>query len=158
MKPLMTAFLAGILFALGLGIGGMTQPSKVVGFLDLFGNWDPSLIFVMLGAIVVNASLYPLIRKRSAPLFMPTFSIPTRKDVDLRLVGGAALFGIGWGLGGFCPGPAIVATASAQSMVLIFVAAMVAGMYLFQIVDRFLTTRPGMEPDSHRGLKTAVSH
>ena len=145
MTSLLVSFLSGLVFALGLGISGMTQPAKVIGFLDFTGNWDPSLAFVMVGAIMVHALLYRLIRRRSSPLFAPTFAIPTRTDIDLRLVGGATLFGIGWGIGGFCPGPALTSLASGHSTVLIFVAAMITGMYLYKLTER-LQARPAGTP------------
>lgn len=107
------AFAAGALFAAGLGISGMTQPSKVIGFLDVAGAWDPSLLFVMGAAVAVHFVLGRIIRRRATPLWDTSFHLPTRKDIDARLVFGAAMFGIGWGLGGFCPGPGIVAAASA---------------------------------------------
>lgn len=133
MNSALAAFIAGVIFAIGLAIGGMTKPAKVAGFLDFTGNWDPSLMFVMGGAVMTHALLYRLIRKRSTPLFTAAFSVPTRKDIDIRLLGGAALFGIGWGLSGFCPGPAITSLASGQTPVLIFVAAMIVGMYLYTV-------------------------
>ncbi len=136
MNSALAAFAAGLIFSIGLALSGMTQPGKVTAFLDLFGNWDPSLAFVMMGAIAVHTLLYRVIRQRTAPLFARTFSIPTRSDLDARLIGGAALFGIGWGLGGFCPGPAVTSLASGQSSVLIFVAAMVAGMFVYQVIDK----------------------
>jgi uncharacterized membrane protein YedE/YeeE len=135
MIPLVAAFLSGVVFALGLGISGMTQPAKVIGFLDITGTWDPSLAFVMIGAIAVYALLYPLIRRRLTPVIAPTFSLPARKDIDLRLIGGAALFGIGWGVGGFCPGPALTSIASGYPPIVIFVVAMIAGMYLYQFIE-----------------------
>ena len=135
MNSLLASFASGLIFALGLGISGMTQPAKVTAFLDFFGNWDPSLACVMIGAITVHAVLYRLIRHRSSPLFASAFSIPTRQDLDLRLVGGAALFGVGWGLGGFCPGPAVTSLVSGRGSVVIFVAAMIAGMYLYKLVE-----------------------
>lgn len=133
MNSSIAAFASGLVFALGLGLSGMTQPAKVTAFLDIAGKWNPSLAFVMVGAILVHAVLYRLIRHRQTPLFASTFTIPTRTDIDARLVGGAALFGIGWGLGGFCPGPAITSLASGNIPVLIFVIAMLAGMYLFKL-------------------------
>ena len=136
MNASLAAFVAGLIFSVGLAISGMTQPGKVTAFLDIFGNWDPSLAFVMIGAIAVYAVLYRIIRHRPAPLYAAAFSIPTRSDLDARLLGGAALFGIGWGLGGFCPGPAVVSLASGQSAVIVFVVAMVAGMFLYQLVDK----------------------
>ncbi len=135
MKPVLTALAAGALFALGLGISGMTQPAKVLGFLDVTGRWDPTLAFVMVGALAVHFVLYRLIRKRRAPLFDSRFDVPTRRDVDLRLVAGAALFGVGWGLSGQCPGPALTNLATGAWTALVFVAAMALGMILHRRVD-----------------------
>jgi uncharacterized membrane protein YedE/YeeE len=136
MNSRIAAFISGLIFALGLGISGMTQPAKVTAFLDITGNWDPSLAFVMGGAILVHAVLSRLIQRRTTPLFASTFAVPTRTDIDMRLVGGAVLFGIGWGLGGFCPGPAVTSLASGNTAVVIFVIAMLAGMYLFKLVEQ----------------------
>ncbi len=130
MKSLLLSFASGIVFALGLGISGMTRPVKVIGFLDFAGHWDPSLAFVMIGAISVYFVAYRWIRKRPVPLLAEKFSIPQRKDIDPALVIGAAVFGAGWGLGGFCPGPALTSLASGAAPVVVFVGAMVAGMYL----------------------------
>jgi hypothetical protein len=133
MMRLVGPFVAGFLFALGLGVSGMTHPEKVIAFLDFFGAWDPSLGFVMAGAIGVYAPLSGIIARRAAPLCADGFSIPTRCDLDPKLVAGAALFGIGRGLGGFCPGPAIVAVPSANPAVLVFVASMIGGMAAFEL-------------------------
>ena len=130
MKANLAAFGAGSLFAVGLAISGMTRPSKVVGFLDIAGAWDPSLAFVMIGAIAVHFVAHRLIRRRASPIFDAKFHLPTRKDIDLRLVLGAALFGVGWGLGGFCPGPALVTAAGGAFGALVFVGAMAAGMLI----------------------------
>jgi hypothetical protein len=111
MKALLAAFGAGSLVAVGLAISGMTKPSKVVGFLDVAGPWDPSLVLVMAAAVAVTFVAYRLILRRASPIFDMKFHLPTRKDIDRRLVLGAALFGVGWGLGGFCPGPGLVAGA-----------------------------------------------
>lgn len=135
MNLLFIAFVSGLVFALGLGLGGMTQPAKVTAFLDFAGDWDPSLAFVMIGAIGVYATLYRFIRRLPSPLFSTTFALPTRTDIDPRLVGGAALFGVGWGLAGFCPGPALTSLASGETSVLLFVVSMLAGMYLYKLVD-----------------------
>jgi uncharacterized protein len=134
MKRLLVSFASGIVFALGLGISGMTRPVKVIGFLDFAGKWDASLAFVMVGAIAVYFIAYRLIRKRSAPLFAEKFSVPGQKDIDLNLIVGAAIFGAGWGLGGFCPGPAITSLASGVTPVAVFVIAMAAGIYLHSMV------------------------
>lgn len=129
---LVTVFLSGVLFALGLGISGMTQPAKIIGFLDIFGAWDPSLVFVMAGAVGVNVVLYRLSVKRLRPLFAPAFTLPPKNTVSASLVTGAALFGIGWGLSGYCPGPALVSSVTGWGSVLAFVGSMLAGMYLYQ--------------------------
>ena len=126
----LTAFIAGLLFAAGLGLGGMTQPAKVFGFLDIAGSWDPSLAFVMLGAIAVHATAVRRILRRPAPLFAVRFALPTRRDIDARLVVGAALFGAGWGLVGYCPGPAVAALGGGVPAAAVFVPAMVAGMWM----------------------------
>jgi hypothetical protein len=135
MKTAIAALAVGFIFAIGLGISGMTKPSKVVGFLDLFGNWDPSLIFVMAGAIAVHFVTYRVIRKRASPLLVPNWQVPTKTELTPALVIGAVLFGVGWGLGGFCPGPAMTSLASLQSKPLIFVISMLVGMYLFKFID-----------------------
>lgn len=130
MKGNAWAGLSGLLFGIGLGVSGMTLPSKVLGFLDVAGDWDPSLAFVMVGAIAVYAGLSWLIRKRPSPWFRSQFAIPTRRDLDPRLIAGAALFGVGWGIGGFCPGPALVTLGAALPSAIVFTAAMIAGMVL----------------------------
>jgi uncharacterized protein len=136
MNAVLMSFVSGLIFAVGLALSGMTQPAKVTAFLDFTGDWDPSLACVMVGAILVHAVLYRLIRRRPSPVFAATFAVPTRKDIDARLIGGAALFGIGWGLGGFCPGPAITALASGRGTVVLFVVAMLAGMSLYTLAER----------------------
>jgi uncharacterized protein len=133
-KANLSAFGIGSLFAIGLALSGMTKPSKVVGFLDLFGAWDASLAFVMIGAIAVHLVAHRLIARRTSPLLEARFHLPTRKDIDPRLVVGAGLFGVGWGLGGFCPGPAIVALPVGRWEVFLFVAAMVAGMAIYRLI------------------------
>lgn len=132
MKTATFSAVSGALFALGLVVSGMTSPQKVVGFLDVFGAWDPSLAFVMIGAIGVHALLYRLIVKRG-PLGGIKLQVPRRREIDLRLVAGAALFGVGWGLGGVCPGPGLVGMMSGTAPFLVFVAAMLGGMTLFSI-------------------------
>ncbi len=136
MKPSSTALAAGALFGLGLGVSGMTLPAKVKGFLDVAGSWDPTLAMVMVGAIGVHFVLFRLILRRRAPLFDTRFDVPTRRDIDLRLVGGAMLFGVGWGLSGQCPGPALTNLATGAPTALVFVAAMAAGMVIQRLVDR----------------------
>lgn len=135
-RSLLVPTLSGAFFAAGLVLSGMTRPGKVVAFLDVAGAWDPSLAFVMVGAIAVQAVAWWLSRRMSAPWAADAFVLPTFRDVDARLLGGAVLFGVGWGLGGFCPGPVLVSLATGSTNVLVFVAAMFAGMKLFQLVDR----------------------
>jgi uncharacterized membrane protein YedE/YeeE len=134
------AFASGLLFAVGLGVAGMTRPSKVIGFLDLFGSWDPSLALVMGGAVAVGLTTFPKILRRASPLFASRFFLPARRVVDARLFFGSALFGVGWGLAGVCPGPALVAALSGAAPILLFVATMVAGIV---VADRFLPERQG---------------
>lgn len=125
----------GFIFALGLGISGMTQVQVVRGFLDITGEWNASLLGVMVGAIGVHGLLFLLIKKRTSPVLESKFHLPTKKDLDWRLLSGAALFGIGWGWTGICPGPGIVAAVSGNTHILIFVVSMLAGMALFKIVE-----------------------
>jgi uncharacterized protein len=134
MKLAISSLIAGTLFGIGLAISGMMNPAKVLGFLDITGDWDPTLAFVMGGALLVTAPGYALLRRKNATLFGGKLQLPTRKDIDGRLLGGAALFGIGWGLGGFCPGPALSGLATGVGGVYVFVAAMVAGMLLFRLL------------------------
>lgn len=125
-----SALAAGILFGAGLMIGGMTDPAKVIGFLDLAGQWDPSLAFVMGAALCVTVPVSRLVKGRSRPLLESRFFLPTKTDLDRPLIGGSALFGIGWGIAGLCPGPAIASLASGAPEILGFVVAMIAGMWL----------------------------
>ncbi len=135
MRSSLTAFLSGLIFAIGLGLSGMTNPANVIGFLDIAGHWDFRLAFVMGGAIAVHAALRPLIHKRERPLFAEKFPSFSVTKVDPKLLAGAAIFGVGWGLGGYCPGPALTSLASGATQLLIFVPAMFAGMYLAQVVQ-----------------------
>jgi uncharacterized membrane protein YedE/YeeE len=121
-------FLAGLTFGIGLVVSGMANPAKVLNFLDLAGSWDPSLAFVMAGAVAATMIGYRLVLAHSKPIFAPAFQLPTRHDIDARLVTGAALFGIGWGLAGFCPGPALTSLGLGAPGTLAFVPAMLAGM------------------------------
>ncbi|HZY60513.1 MAG TPA: DUF6691 family protein [Candidatus Binataceae bacterium] len=124
------AFIFGVIFALGLGIGSMTQPTRIIGFLDVAGHWDPTLAFVMGSAVTVSLVLFALILKRPRPVLAERFVLPAKRRVNVPLIGGAALFGIGWGLSGFCPGPALVSLVTASRPVLVFVGFMAAGLYL----------------------------
>ena len=134
-----SALLVGAVFGVGLAVSGMMNPAKVLGFLDFAGDWDPTLGLVMLGALIAAAPGYAFARRRDAPLAEPAFQIPTRRDIDGPLIAGALLFGIGWGLVGFCPGPAVAATGTGLCEVYVFGAAMVAGMALFRLFSRLRT-------------------
>lgn len=129
-KAAFSMFLAGLLFGGGLVISGMVNPGKVIGFLDLTSNWDPSLILVMGGGLLVTVPAFHLVLKNPKPLFESGFFLPTLKHVDHKLIFGSILFGLGWGIAGFCPGPAIAALVTLNPTVLMFVAAMLAGMVL----------------------------
>ena len=142
MLPILSAFAAGLLFGVGLIVSQMVNPAKVLGFLDIFGNWDPSLALVMGGAVVVSALGTLIAKRRGVPVLAPRLEIPTRRDVDPRLIGGAALFGIGWGLVGLCPGPAIANLATLSSRVVAFVVAMAVGMLALDFWRRRRVTAP----------------
>lgn len=135
MKNAIVALGVGFLFSLGLGISGMTQPQKIIGFLDLFGNWDPSLIFVMMSAIGIHFVSYRIIRRRKLPILANQWYVPTKTEITPALVIGAFIFGVGWALGGFCPGPAVTALASFELRPFIFVISMLIGIFIFQRVD-----------------------
>lgn len=122
------ALVSGVIFGVGLAVAGMTRPEKVRGFLDFTGAWDPSLAFVMGGAVLVHALAFRLITRRKSPVFAAKFALPTRRDLDAKLLGGAALFGVGWGLGGFCPGPGITSLVGGAAPVAFFVLAMLVGI------------------------------
>jgi uncharacterized membrane protein YedE/YeeE len=143
MKLLLAAFFSALLFGIGLGVSGMTLPTKVIGFLDLTGNWDPSLAFVMIGAIAVHGFSYRLIMRRSSPLLTTSFHVPKLRQIDAKLIIGSVLFGIGWGLGGFCPGPAIVAAISQHHAVLVFLLSMIGGIYLHKFANQRLLQKKG---------------
>jgi uncharacterized membrane protein YedE/YeeE len=151
-SALLASFFCGVVFSLGLGFAGMTRPSKVIGFLDFAGAWDPSLAMVMVGAIAVYAVAYHARRER--PLLADAFTLPSRTEIDPRLLGGAALFGVGWGLAGFCPGPAVTSLASGQADPVFFVAAMVAGM----LAHDLLLTRPASETAAIASLVLDARH
>jgi uncharacterized membrane protein YedE/YeeE len=124
----LSAFASGLLFGAGLLVGGMTDPHKVIGFLDVGGAWDPSLAFVMLGAVAVHFLAYRWVRGSAAPLFADEYAIPKLRQIDTKLVGGSAVFGVGWGLAGYCPGPGIVSLGAGSRGALVFVATMLIGM------------------------------
>jgi uncharacterized membrane protein YedE/YeeE len=141
-------FAAGVVFALGLGLSGMTQPEKITGFLNILGDWDPSLIMVMLGAAGTYLIGSRLILKRTAPLLATQFRLPAENNIDRSLLIGSALFGVGWGMIGFCPGPAITAIASGNGSVLLFLLAMSVGMYAYDL----LSLRFNPDSDGPAGL------
>lgn len=124
------ALVSGLVFGLGLAVSGMMNPAKVIGFLDIAGDWDPTLAFVMVGALLVAVPAYRFIPRRGRPVLEEEFSLPKKKAIDASLLGGSALFGVGWGLVGFCPGPALAALGTGLLPVFAFVAAMLAGMAL----------------------------
>jgi uncharacterized membrane protein YedE/YeeE len=134
MPLIVSAFASGILFGVGLVISQMVNPAKVLAFLNIFGDWDPSLAFVMTGAVAVSALGNALAKRRGFPLLSPRLEIPARRDLEPRLFAGAAVFGIGWGLVGLCPGPALTALSFGPWSVFVFVAAMLAGMVLFRLL------------------------
>lgn len=131
-----SSLLAGLVFGLGLIVSGMANPAKVLGFLDLTGRWDPSLAFVMAGAIAVAMVAFALARKRTSSILGAEIRLPSKRSIDRRLVGGSLLFGVGWGIAGFCPGPALVSLGMGQIKGLVFVAAMLAGMGVFELLER----------------------
>ncbi len=135
MKMLM-ALVAGLVFGLGLIVSGMTDPSKVLGFLDLAGNWDPSLAFVMGGALLVGALAFPFAVKRPQSLLGEAMRLPTATQIDWRLVLGSLTFGLGWGLAGYCPGPALASLAQGGAKPLLFFIAMLTGMLVFEVLER----------------------
>jgi uncharacterized membrane protein YedE/YeeE len=136
----------GLTFGAGLLVSGMSQPAKVVGFLDVLGDWDPSLAFVMGGAIAVHVLAYRLVTRMPHPLWAPKWGIPSRKDVDGRLLAGAALFGAGWGLGGYCPGPALTSVAAGAPETLLFTGSMLAGMWGFTLWEAARPPAPAPAP------------
>ena len=135
---LILAYLAGLIFGAGISVSGMINPAKVLNFFDIAGSWDPSLIFVMGGALLTTMLGYRLVLRRPAPMFDTRFHLPTRRDIDLRLVGGSAVFGLGWGISGFCPGGALPALGSGRAEVLIFAAALIAGLILARLLQRWM--------------------
>ncbi len=132
----LAALLAGVLFGLGLAMSGMTDPRRVLGFLDVFGDFDPTLAFVLGGAVVTTALLFRCVLRRGSPVLADAFHLPGLRHVDPRLLGGAALFGTGWGTAGYCPGPALAGLGVGSAEALWFVPAMLAGIVLHRVVDR----------------------
>jgi len=140
MKQSAISFFVGLLFAIGLAVSGMTQPKKIIDFLNP-SSWDPSLIFVMVGAVGFHLISYPLVRRRPSPLLDTKWHVPSRRDVTPRLILGSALFGVGWGLAGFCPGPALTSLAAGDLRSILFVGAMIFGMLLFRKTEPYLRLR-----------------
>lgn len=155
MKGKLAAGFAGAIFGLGLAVSGMTKPSKVIAFLDVTGAWDASLAFVMGGAIAVHAVALRLVLARKSPVFGQRFDLPTRKDIDVRLVLGAAIFGVGWGLGGFCPGPGLVTAASGSLSAILFAVGLTAGVLVEQATARAFAGAPRPE-DAESPPETAT--
>ena len=132
----LSSFVAGLVFGTGLVVSGMVNPAKVQGFLDLAGAWDPSLALVMAGAVVVGAAAFALAGRRASTVLGAPMALPTTRVIDARLVLGSLAFGVGWGLAGFCPGPALVALGAGKLKAVVFVAAMLAGMLVFELAER----------------------
>ncbi len=132
------SFLSGLLFGLGLAISNMLNPERVLAFLDVFGVWDPTLAFVMMGALAITVPGFAIVLKREKPLFAPVFSLPKKIDIDKHLIFGAVLFGLGWGLSGLCPGPALAALVSLDLDLFIFCLIMLLG---WGVTDKFLTKK-----------------
>ena len=139
---LLALYLVGLVFGLGISMSGMANPAKVINFFDVAGTWDPSLIFVMGGALVVTFLGYRMVLKRPHPVFDGQFHLPTKTDLDARLIGGSAVFGVGWGIAGFCPGGALPALGTGNANVAIFVAALIAGMAAARYGRDLLDARP----------------
>lgn len=134
--PALTALLSGLIFGLGLIVSGMVNPTKVLGFLDITSAWDPSLAFVMAGAILIAAPAFRLAKQRTVSLMGADMKLPVSGQIDRRLVLGSLLFGTGWGIAGFCPGPGLVALAMGQAKAVVFVIAMLAGMSVFELIEQ----------------------
>jgi uncharacterized membrane protein YedE/YeeE len=148
MLKTLAALLSGTVFGLGLAVSGMMNPAKVVGFLDVAGDWDPTLAFVMGGALLVVFPAFRLVLRRPRPVLAESFELPKKTALDGRLISGSALFGVGWGLSGFCPGPAVAALSTGLPAVLAFVAAMIVGMALHRWT--FSRRSPEQDPRSAR--------
>jgi uncharacterized protein len=146
------AFVAGLVFGLGLIVAGMVNPAKILGFLDIAGTWDPSLALVMVGAIAVGLVAFALARRRTMSALGLPMQLPSQRTVDARLVGGSLVFGIGWGLAGFCPGPAIVALGAGYAKAAVFVVAMLLGMGAFELLERQRARTDSTMPDATSGL------
>lgn len=146
MPGIITALACGIIFGLGLSISGMVNPAKIIGFADITGQWDPSLAIVMAGAVAVYAAGFRLSQTGPKPVFGLKFHVPTRNDIDMRLIAGSVLFGVGWGLGGICPGPSITALVFGMEKFYIFFAAMAAGVLIFRFTVQRGDEGPAPQP------------
>lgn len=136
---LISSFIAGLIFGLGLTLSGMTNPAKVIGFLDVTGKWDPSLVFVMFGAISVSFFAFRIAKKREYSLLGAKISLPTTQDIDVKLIAGASVFGSGWAIAGYCPGPAIASLLTSSKDAGTFVLAMLVGMAIFEVIQKITT-------------------
>lgn len=145
MKYSLSAFGAGLVFGLGLLVSGMANPEKVLGFLDIAGLWDPSLAFVMAGAIFVGLFAFAIARRRTLSFLGFNMKLPDSNRIDPRLVVGSLMFGAGWGIAGFCPGPGLVALGAGEIKAAVFVASMIAGMVIFEIIERIRAAAPGRQ-------------
>lgn len=145
--------LTGVIFGVGLAMSGMTDTAKVIGFLNVFGNWVPDLAFVMGGAVIFTLLSFRFILKRNSPLLDSDFNLPTKQIVDRKLIGGAALFGIGWGVYGYCPGPALAALAYLQPVTVVFVLAMVAGMTMVHFIEQSAAKKAGSSNQGQSGQR-----
>jgi len=138
---ILTSYFIGLIFGVGISISGMANPAKVLNFFDVAGTWDPSLAFVMGGALIVTFIGYRYVLKRPAPYLSTGFQLPTRRDLDLHLIGGSAVFGVGWGIAGFCPGGALPAIGTFRTEVLIFVAALLSGIVAAKLLQTAIANR-----------------
>lgn len=136
MSALVASLISGAIFGLGLCLSEMVNPARVIGFLDVLGRWDATLLLVMIAAVAVTGIGFPLVTKRAKPLLADRFSLPEKSDIDARLIAGSAIFGVGWGLAGLCPGPAIAALVSMSPSILMFVVAMAVGQWLTLLFER----------------------
>ncbi|MFT5786250.1 MAG: putative membrane protein YedE/YeeE [Ascidiaceihabitans sp.] len=145
---LFTSYLIGLVFGVGIAISGMANPAKVLNFFDLAGTWDPSLAFVMGGALIVTFIGYRFVLKRPAPLLSVSFQLPTRRDLDMPLIAGSAVFGVGWGIAGFCPGGALPALGTGRMEVFAFVAALLVGIFAAKVLQAALAKRSQIQAPS----------
>jgi len=136
MSSIFAALISGIIFGLGLCVSEMINPTRVIGFLDVFGSWDSTLLWVMVAAVAVTGVGFPLVMKRKKPVLTDIFVVPEQSEIDARLIAGSVIFGVGWGLAGLCPGPAVAALASMSPSVLLFVIAMVSGQWIASVFER----------------------